>query len=212
MISDPKATTDSFTIWPLITQVKYDLAYNLLCSVGFLASLDGVRLEQAACANLFSAAYILSNKPSDSIVQVRRLVQGGLYWIAPPCNTWVWLSRSTTGRSRTRVRGKFSLPFEFQSCQTCYYNDTNSKRVAFCMRQEGLQEKQKSKPTCSPNALPAARLQACVGKIVHTDRCCCPRCRLLRCEYCFRRGSYYAIENPTSSLLWCYEPLEVHLG
>ena len=80
------------------------------------------------------------------------------------------------------------------------------------MRTKGLQEEQKSKPACSPNALPAARLQNLLGQIMHIDRCCCPRCRLLRCEYCFRRGSFYAIEKPTSSLLWCYEPLEVHVG
>ena len=37
--------------------------------------------------------------------QVRTLRQNGIWWCAPPCSTWVWLSRATTGRSLTRVRG-----------------------------------------------------------------------------------------------------------
>ena len=88
-----------------------------------------------------------------------------------------------------------------------------SNGQAFSMRQKELQEKQKSKPTCSPNAIPAARLQNNAGQhvqwngvVVHAVA------RILRCEYCFRRGTYYAIENTTSSLLWCYDPLEVHQG
>lgn len=31
----------------------------------------------------------------------------------------------------------------------------------------------------------------------------------LRCEYCFQRGIHYAIEQPISSLLWTFHPLEV---
>ena len=34
----------------------------------------------------------------------------------------------------------------------------------------------------------------------------------LRCEYCFRRGVHYAIEQPCSSLLWDFAPLEVLQG
>ena len=36
--------------------------------------------------------------------------------------------------------------------------------------------------------------------------------RVLRLEYCFKRGIYYAIENPVSSLIWVYHPLEVPSG
>ena len=54
MISYPKAISVFLSkFWPLKTQVKYDSAFNLLCSLGFMASLQGVRLEQVACANLF---------------------------------------------------------------------------------------------------------------------------------------------------------------
>ena len=31
---------------------------------------------------------------------------------------------------------------------------------------------------------------------------------LLRMEYCHKRGLAYCIENPTSSLLWNYKPME----
>ena len=116
MISYPK--TVFIFLWQfrhVVTQVKYDSAYNLLCSLGFLASLQGVRFEQAVCANLFS--HSMHCKRNERTAQVRTLAKDGLYWIAPPCNTWVWLSRATTGRSRTRVRGMFSSLFDFQSGQ-----------------------------------------------------------------------------------------------
>ena len=44
--------------------------------------------------------------------QVRTLRENGIWWCAPPCSTWVWLSRATTGRSLTRVRG---LAYELTS-------------------------------------------------------------------------------------------------
>lgn len=37
---------------------------------------------------------------------LRSLVKGGLYWAAPPCSSWVWLSRSSTGRTRLRPGGQ----------------------------------------------------------------------------------------------------------
>ena len=33
------------------------------------------------------------------------LLAGALLWLAPPCGSWVFLSRGSTGRSRTRPRG-----------------------------------------------------------------------------------------------------------
>lgn len=40
--------------------------------------------------------------------ELRTVRQNGLWWIAPPCNTWVWISRSTTGRRRTLPKGSFA--------------------------------------------------------------------------------------------------------
>lgn len=37
--------------------------------------------------------------------QLRSLRRGCLWWVAPPCSTWIYLSRGSTGRSYTRPRG-----------------------------------------------------------------------------------------------------------
>lgn len=37
---------------------------------------------------------------------VMRLEVGGLLWSGNPCNTWVWISRSSTGRSRGNPLGR----------------------------------------------------------------------------------------------------------
>ena len=34
-----------------------------------------------------------------AITMIYSVCRGGLVWIAPPCSTWVWMSRSSTGRS-----------------------------------------------------------------------------------------------------------------
>ena len=38
-------------------------------------------------------------------LQVRTLKQGCLWWVAPPCSTWIFLARGSTGRTYTRARG-----------------------------------------------------------------------------------------------------------
>ena len=40
--------------------------------------------------------------------KLRSMRQRALYWTAPPCATWIWLSRGSTGRTRTRPRGGLS--------------------------------------------------------------------------------------------------------
>ena len=46
-----------------------------------------------------------------SYVQVRTLRRGCLWWVAPPCSTWVYLARGSTGRTFTRARG-VNEPYE----------------------------------------------------------------------------------------------------
>ncbi len=36
---------------------------------------------------------------------MRTLRTGCLWWVAPPCSTWIFLSRGSTGRTYTRARG-----------------------------------------------------------------------------------------------------------
>lgn len=55
---------------------RYDAAHNVLCPIGFLTLLHAV----------------LHLKP------------GGLLWAAPPCSSWVFLSRASSGR-HLDVRG-----------------------------------------------------------------------------------------------------------
>lgn len=43
------------------------------------------------------------------MAEVRSLRRGCLWWCAPPCSTWVYLSRGSTGRSYTRARGSFGI-------------------------------------------------------------------------------------------------------
>ena len=43
--------------------------------------------------------------------EIRSLFRGCLWWVGPPCSSWVWLSRSTTGRSITRPQGRQSLVY-----------------------------------------------------------------------------------------------------
>ena len=40
--------------------------------------------------------------------EVRTLRRGCLWWCGPPCSTWVFLSRGSTGRTFTRARGELS--------------------------------------------------------------------------------------------------------
>ena len=59
----------------------YHESHDLLSCTGFLTALQ----------------IALSLKP------------GGVMWLAPPCSTWVWMARSSTGRNMA-VHGNFTLP------------------------------------------------------------------------------------------------------
>lgn len=108
--------------------VKYNPLMDLLTTCGFLAALQGVRALRKGC----------------------------LWWVAPPCSTWIYLARGSTGRTFTRPRG--------------------SKRYR--------------------NVRRANRL---IRRMIYL------------CEYCHKKGLHYCIENPMSSLLWTYRPMEAML-
>ena len=52
--------------------IRLDASHNLLCRVGFLAVLAAIM----------------------------RTSRRGILWLAPPCSSWVWMSRHSTGRNR----------------------------------------------------------------------------------------------------------------
>lgn len=50
------------------------------------------------------------------LTQLKRLRNGGLLWLAPPCNSWIMTSQGFYGRSHGRPIGNCKLP------ETLYYN------------------------------------------------------------------------------------------
>ena len=87
---------------------------------------------------------------------VVKLAPGGLPWLAPPCSSWVWMSRRTSKRSSQDIEG-----------------DTTNESVA--------------------QANSIARLLAEV------------------CQTCYALGVPYIIEQPRTSLLFTYPPMEAML-
>ena len=94
------------------TKKLYHPYFDLLTAIGFLTTLAAATCWHPTAKSIY-AWYVFQNPwvlhcKAHVLVclgQVRSLVCGGVYWAAPPCSTWVWLSRSTTGRSLTRPRG-----------------------------------------------------------------------------------------------------------
>jgi hypothetical protein len=58
-----------------------------------------------------------------AVAMIWSVAPGGLVWFAPPCSTWVWMSRHSTGRDK-EVKGKTSNPnIQRQNClvsRLCY--------------------------------------------------------------------------------------------
>ena len=44
------------------------------------------------------------------LYMIARVEPGGIVWLGPPCSSWVWLSRSTTKRSASKVEGDTTVP------------------------------------------------------------------------------------------------------
>ena len=73
----------------------------------------------------------------DACAQVRTLRRGCLWWVAPPCSTWIYLARGSTGRTFTRARG---APWVYQlyPCGCFILHDDN---VLMCMLGRRTNEK-----------------------------------------------------------------------
>ena len=107
-------------VWlgPCSCEVKYNPAYDLLSAIGFMIILQGVprpfnwfHFKEIRCGKLLKEIssvkcfWFLAHGFQMFLLQVRSLCPGSIWWCGPPCATWVWLSRGSTGRSCTRVRG-----------------------------------------------------------------------------------------------------------
>jgi hypothetical protein len=53
------------------------------------------------------------------IVSIARLRPGGIFWAAPPCSTWVFLSRHSTGRDKVITGNPMSEYVEAQNALVC---------------------------------------------------------------------------------------------
>lgn len=74
-----------------------------------LLSPNGVELRMLGCWRVCSWLVFVKIADVSVCVQVRRLYKGGVWWAGPPCSSWIFLSRSTTGRSYIRPQGR-ALP------------------------------------------------------------------------------------------------------
>ena len=116
--------------------------------------------------------------------QLRSLRQGGVYWAAPPCATWIWISRGSTGRSRTRPRGHVESFASWLLAGSKWFRETTKankiiRRILY-LRFDGS----------------ASLYHVCVH---------------LRCKYAVSKKCFFVLENPVSTLVWLDRPMEAGL-
>lgn len=150
--------------------------------------------------------------------QVRSLLVGCLWWVAPPCSTWVFLSRGSTGRSFTRPRGWEY--FEVKN-NTSDKLPINSRVGLFC---HSLLGSKMHRSVRRANRLIRRIIYVLLGWSFRNATCVyISQLWLsvfnfpciwgpLRCEYLFHKGVHYCIENPMSTLLWTYRPMEASVS
>lgn len=173
--------------WPnpnSFIQVRFSRHHDLLCAVGWLAAMQ-------AC---------------------RRMVAGSLVWLGVPCSSWIWLSRGSTFRCRVRPRGSRRISkvkkanrlvrrlcFMFLGCDlasvvvffpinpnvTIYILHVLNSGVVWFDYPNLFSVFSYSKIWYGIPLLPSPRL-----------------------EYLHTKGVGWAIEQPASSLLPLYRPLE----
>ena len=136
---------------------------------------------------------------------IRRVVKGGAVWLAAPCSQWVWLSRGSTYRSRLRVGGNKRIPkvklanrlvrrlcYLLLACVSkAYLRNTRHQVFIFAGLFEMFASKTLSK------VVPLEFLNVCFAV------------NYLRLEYTSKKGAFWILEQPASSLLPLYSPLEV---
>ena len=132
------------------TQIAYHASYDLLTGVGFLVALQGV-VDLYIYAH-HSHATTVHVPRSEECTQDFALIctfktdnmcthyAGALLWLAPPCGSWVFMARGSTGRSRSRVRGsrKFeSVKAANRLCRRILYLAAYARKkgVDFCLEQ-----------------------------------------------------------------------------
>lgn len=239
------------------TKKLYHPYFDLLTAIGFLTTLAAATCWHPTAKSIY-AWYVFQNPwvlhcKAHVLVclgQVRSLVCGGVYWAAPPCSTWIWLSRSTTGRSLTRPRGPWvstvGTPFVWDmfsspllialsssftlegSFKELYQNSriTIPEPSSSCWGKQsflfGFWNLDISNPEGSRIWKKVRRANRLIRRLLYMQLTCIQENRsiwyplvfrfiglcVLRCEYLFQKKVHYVIENPVSSLVWSYRPME----
>ena len=132
------------------TQIAYHASYDLLTGVGLLVALQGVvDLDIYAHHSHATTVHVPRSEGCTQDIcthlhfQDRQHVHafaGALLWLAPPCGSWVFMARGSTGRSRSRVRGsrKFeSVKAANRLCRRILYLAAYARKkgVDFCLEQ-----------------------------------------------------------------------------
>lgn len=115
-------------------------------------------------------------------------MQGGLVFIGIPCASWIWLSRGTTRRSRLRPKG---------AKRYARVRATNKlvRRVLYLFLGYSKLIKECQRKVVKHQILIAFQLATC---------CDSPA----RLEYLRKKDVMWIIEQPSSSLLPFYKPME----
>ena len=61
---------------------------------------EGIPMDQKYGCDLLSAVGFAA-----AVVAILKIRCGGILWAAPPCSSWVWISRGSTGRTKDNVLG-----------------------------------------------------------------------------------------------------------
>lgn len=128
----------------------------------------------------------------------RRLIVGGLLWLGCPCSSWVWVSRGSTRRCRLRPKGDTKVRSVKQANRLvrrlCYL-------LLACLEYTNWKtEFLISKPWF------CFVIGSCPWKCICRNF---PSWIHPRLEYVKKKKVYWCLEQPASSLLPLYGPLEV---
>lgn len=175
----------------MTSEVRYSRHMDLASAVGFLVAFQ-------AC---------------------RRLVRNGLLYLGTPCSQWIWLSRGSTGRCRLRPGGDKKIP-------SVRATNRLVRRLCFLFLGKELQ----LNPITQFGGImifvlhshcPSLDNKECSGvfywNIFYIQKWMVSLGAYklksglnfeLRLEYCRKKGIHWMIEQPASSLLPLYKPLE----
>ena len=122
---------------------------------------------------------------------LRRLIPSAIVWLGVPCSQFVWISRGSTGRSRLRPRGSKKL-------KSVRRTNRLVRRVCYLFLGSSIVVVTTLAFGFNDDIAMFSSYTHC-SEIVYSPP---------RLEYIHRKKAFWAIEQPASSLLPLYAPLE----